>query len=138
MQHNASILHLQNHQEVILYYCLGRWTSARAQGMLFLMHDAMIVPIGQRSQSKPTKTEHLMWNVIKETNRIPRRVMITCEEVRRMGYTAGCRGCRSVNQGLPAEHHSETCRKRFEDSMRARGDPSLARAVQRLEKGWAA
>ena len=136
-KHNISNVVLQNHREVILYYCLGRWTSAKSQGMLFLMHDAMIVPLGEPSTLQPAKLEQLSWylakrNDTKERTREPKRVHITREHVRRMGPTDGCRGCRAAKQGLPAENHSEACRKHLEGCTRAGGDPLLARADLRL------
>ena len=67
-----------------------------------------------------------------------RRMKMYKRDVLKYGATTGCPGCESALRGDRPKNHSEACRKRFEDSMRARGDPSLARAVQRLEKRWAA
>ena len=58
---------------------------------------------------------------------VHRRVRITREQVRMMGFTVGCPGCRAVHRGLPAVSHIEECRKRFEESMREHSDPRLAR-----------
>ena len=46
---------------------------------------------------------------------VHRRVKITREQVRLMGFTVGCPGCRAVNRNLPAVNHNETCRGRFEE-----------------------
>ena len=75
---------------------------------------------------------------MQEHGRERQRVSITREHVRQMGVTVGCRGCKAVNLGLRAENHSEVCRRRFEASMRASGDPKLARAEQRLKRGCTA
>ena len=107
--------------------------------MLFLMRDAMIVPVGPPSELKPRKMDELPWylskhNHKKKLTRKPKRVHITREKVKSDGPTEGCRGCRFALQNLNSEKHSESCRRRFESLMRARGDPLLARAELRLGK----
>ena len=138
LKHNTANRALQNHREVVLYFCTGRCAMGDSRGMLFLMKDAMVVPLDETSLVEPTKTEELIWNVTKpkdmqEHRRERQRVSITREHVRQMGVTVGCRGCRAVIQGLRAENHSEVCRRRFEANMRATGDPKLSRAEQRLK-----
>ena len=70
-----------------------------------------------------------------EREAVPRRVKITREQVRTMGFTVGCQGCRAVNRGLPAVIHSEECRKRMEEQLREQSDNNLERAESRLKRG---
>ena len=139
-QHNVSSVHLRNGQEAVLYYCLGRWTTGRSQGMLFLMHDALIVPVRPPSELMPKKVNELLWDHAQQKDsrvptRNPNRVYITRDLVRKEGATPSCRGCQCALQEMQAMNHTEACRKRFENFMRARGDPSLARADLRRRKG---
>ena len=46
MNHNSTSLALTNHQEAILYFGTGRGPIGSAAGMLYLMKDAMILPVG--------------------------------------------------------------------------------------------
>ena len=46
-----------------------------------------------------------------------RKTRITREEVRRIGYTAGCPGCRAVRLGQPAQNHTEKCRDKMEKEI---------------------
>ena len=50
---------------------------------------------------------------------IPRRVYITKATLERHGITDGCLGCAQHVLGGPSMPHSEDCRKRIEQSMRA-------------------
>ena len=138
--HNVSSVHLRNGQEAILYYCLGRWSTGRSQGMLFLMHDALIVPVRPPSELIPKKVSELSWDHAQQkdsrvTTRLPNRVTIHRDLVQKEGATQHCRGCQCALQSLPAGNHTEACRKRFENIMRRRGGPSLARADLRCRKG---
>ena len=84
----------------------------------------MHVPEDRDSPDPPMQGE--------EREVVHRRVKITREMVRRVGFMVGCPGCRAVNRGLPAVNHKEECRRRFEDSMRLAGDDRIARADQRM------
>ena len=46
-----------------------------------------------------------------EGDYIVRRVRITRETIRKLGFTTGCPGCRAVNRNLPAVNHNEECRR---------------------------
>eukprot|EP00971_Amphidinium_carterae_P325488 6455761-Amphidinium_carterae.1 len=50
------------------------------------------------------------------------------KELRDYGYTKNCPGCEAARLGLPARGHSEVCRKRIEEEMRA-----TAKGRDRLE-----
>ena len=65
---------------------------------------------------------------------IPRRARITREQVRMMGFTVGCPGCRAVNRGQPAINHSEECRNIMEVHLRGQGDDRVARADERTRR----
>ena len=59
MKHNAESSALQNFQEVVLYYGTGRGPIGNLRGMVYLMKDAMIIPIGQPSLLSTGKTQQL-------------------------------------------------------------------------------
>ena len=59
LKQNASSLALQNFQEVILYYVTGRGPIGGVPGMLYLMKDAVVVPIGAPRLSGVAKRELL-------------------------------------------------------------------------------
>ena len=59
MKHNASSSALQNFQEVVVYFGTGRGPIGNSKGMLYLLKDAMIIPIGQPSLLSAAKTEQL-------------------------------------------------------------------------------
>ena len=69
MKHNARSPALENFQDVILYYGLGRGPIGSAQGKLYLMDDAFIVRVGEPSSSGFMKTEQL--NVERKTASTP-------------------------------------------------------------------
>ena len=48
-----------------------------------------------------------------EEDYIVRRVRITRETIRKLGFIVGCPGCRAVNRNMPAVNHNEECRKRM-------------------------
>ena len=56
MKHNAESAALQNLQEVVLYYGTGRGPIGNARGMVYLLKDAMIIPVGQSSLLSTGKT----------------------------------------------------------------------------------
>ena len=53
--------------------------------------------------------------------RVGRRMKITKGDMRKMGMTAGCRGCIAVNRGGQPVNHSEACRGRMETAVSAYG-----------------
>ena len=59
MKHNVESSALQNFQEVVIYYGLGRGPMGTLKGMLYLLKDAFIIPVGQSSSLTITKTEQL-------------------------------------------------------------------------------
>ena len=46
MHHNSTSAALRNHQEVICYFGTGRGPIGSSVGMIYLMKDAMILPVG--------------------------------------------------------------------------------------------
>ena len=59
MKHNAESVALQNFPEVVLYYGTGRGPIGSSMGIVYLLKDAMLIPIGQPSLLSTRKTEHL-------------------------------------------------------------------------------
>ena len=60
MRHNAESAALQNFQEVVVYYGTGRAPIGNARGMLYLLKDAMIIPVGQPTLLSASKTEQMV------------------------------------------------------------------------------
>ena len=61
----------------------------------------------------------------------PRRVYIRRNvELRKFGFTQGCRGCVAAETGHTPENHSEACRRRIESAMEA-DDVERARVESR-------
>ena len=60
MLHNTETQALRNLQEVIVYFGTGRAPIGSAKGMLYLLKDAMIIPIGKPGFLPPKKTEQLI------------------------------------------------------------------------------
>ena len=63
MKHNVDTQALQNFREVVLYYATGRSAIGTARGMVYLLRDAMIIPIGEKSLLSTAKTEPLEINL---------------------------------------------------------------------------
>ena len=59
MKHNAESGALQNFQDVVVYYGTGRGPIGTSKGMLYLLKDAMVTPVGQPSLLSAAKTEQL-------------------------------------------------------------------------------
>ncbi|CAK0903247.1 unnamed protein product, partial [Prorocentrum cordatum] len=59
MKHNAESQALRNFQDVAVYYGTGRGAIGNSKGMLYLLKDAMIIPIGQPAMLGTAKTEQL-------------------------------------------------------------------------------
>ena len=56
----------------------------------------------------------------REAEVAPRRVYIRRNvELRKYGFTQGCRGCMAAETGNAPENHSEACRRRIESAMEA-------------------
>ena len=56
----------------------------------------------------------------REAEVAPRRVYIRRNvELRKYGFTQGCRGCMAAETGYAPENHSEACRRRIESAMEA-------------------
>ena len=61
MKHNAESLASKNYQNVVLYYGTGRSPIGNSKGMLYLMKDALIIPVGgQPTLSVSGKIEELL------------------------------------------------------------------------------
>ena len=60
MLHNAESQALRNLQEVVVYFGTGRGPSGSVKGMLYLLKDAYVVPIGKQGSVPPRKTEELV------------------------------------------------------------------------------
>ena len=62
-----------------------------------------------------------------------RRFQIKVSDVRRLGATPGCAGCKCTLQGRSGKRpHTEECRKRFDDDLRRVGDPRIVRMEERM------
>ena len=59
MKHNADSTALPNFQEVVVYYGTGRGPIGSSKGMLYLLRDALIVPVGSPSVLSTAKSEQL-------------------------------------------------------------------------------
>ena len=59
MQHNADSSALRNFQEVVVYYGTGRGSIGTSKGMLYLLNDACIIPVGSTSSLNTEKLEEL-------------------------------------------------------------------------------
>ena len=62
MLHNAESQALRNLQEVVLFFGTGRASNRGAKGMLYLLKDAMIIPVGTPGFLPPKKTEQMIIN----------------------------------------------------------------------------
>ena len=67
---------------------------------------------------------------VRELGYNPRRVFIKLADLERHGFTAGCRRCGLMRNGLPAlgVKHIDACRTRVEQAMRDAAHPRLQRA----------
>ena len=59
LKHNVDSVALHSFQEVVIYNGLGRGPMGITKGMLYLMKDAFIIPVGQPSPLSITKMEQL-------------------------------------------------------------------------------
>ena len=59
MQHNADSSALRNFQEVVVYYGAGRGPIGSSKGMIYLLRDALMVPVGPASPLNTAKIEEL-------------------------------------------------------------------------------
>ena len=59
MKHNAESGALRNFQDVVAYYGTGRGPIGISKGMLYLLKDAMIIPVGAPALLSAPKTEEL-------------------------------------------------------------------------------
>ena len=69
-----------------------------------------------------------------ESDFIVRRMRITRELIRKVGFTIGCPGCRAVNRGQPAVNHNEECRRRIEGMLREEGNEKVLRSDERIKE----
>ena len=60
-----------------------------------------------------------------EKDFIVRRMRITREFIRKVGFTIGCPWCRAVNRGQSAVNHNEECRARIETTLREQGNDKV-------------
>ena len=75
--------------------------------------------------------------VVKEPvvqDKVVSRMHITIEDLNKYGFQANCSRCRLMQRGERRQgiKHTESCRKRIEDALRAAGDPRIAEADERL------
>jgi hypothetical protein len=72
---------------------------------------------------------------VREISYNPHRVHIRMEDLELHGFTAGCRRCGLMRNGLPAlgVKHIDACRTRVEQAMRAVAHPRLQRAEGRAQ-----
>jgi len=69
-----------------------------------------------------------------ERDFIVRRMRITREFIRKVGFTIGCPGCRAVDRGQSAVSHNEECRHRIETMLRAEGNGKILRSDERIRE----
>jgi hypothetical protein len=71
---------------------------------------------------------------VREPEYNPHRVFIKLTDLERHGFTAGCRRCTLMRQGVRAQgvKHRDECRLRVEQALRDAGDPRLDRAEARV------
>ena len=60
LRHNAESRALVNYQEVVLYYGTGRGPLGSSRGALYLMKDAMVIPVGRPSVLSASKIEQVV------------------------------------------------------------------------------
>ena len=60
MLHNAESPALRNLQKVVLFFGTGRASNRDANGMLYLLKDAMIFPVGTPGALRPNKTQQMI------------------------------------------------------------------------------
>ena len=60
MLDNAESIALQNNEEVVLYFGTGRGPMGGVKGMLYLLKDALIIPVGEFTRKACIKTEELI------------------------------------------------------------------------------
>ena len=58
-KHNCESTALHNYQEIVVYFGTGRGPIGGSPGMVYLMKDAMIIPVGQPSPLNSGKVEQL-------------------------------------------------------------------------------
>jgi len=61
---------------------------------------------------------------------VPRRMKITREDLEKYGYTQGCKGCIHSRLRRPARVHTDECRRRIEEKIKAEEEGNLRRARQ--------
>ena len=62
-----------------------------------------------------------------------RRCQIKSSDVRRIGTTPGCAGCKCTLQGRSRRRpHTEECRRRFDTELRRTGYPRIIRMDERM------
>ena len=59
MKHNVGSRALQNFQEVVLYFASGRGPKGSSPGLVYVMKDAVILPIGSPRLLSSPKSVHL-------------------------------------------------------------------------------
>ena len=69
-----------------------------------------------------------------ETGFTVRRMRITREFIRKVGFTIGCPACRAVNFSQPAVNHNEECRRRIEGMLREQGNENILRSEERIKE----
>ena len=60
-----------------------------------------------------------------------RRIYIKPEDIQKMGYTPGCKGCEAINRKAPPRNHNEECRTRIETAIAAYDSSRYEKALSR-------
>ena len=66
---------------------------------------------------------------------MPRRMRFDMDDLDKYGFTTGCPGCKATNRGEFSVNHSEECRRRVEEKMRADVPERYSRTLVRLAEG---
>jgi hypothetical protein len=101
------------------------WEPILGQGSAEL-RSKIVIPINRTAPGQLVEGE--------EKDLIVRRMRISRETIRKLGFTIGCLGCRAVNRGQSAVNHNEECRKRVEGIIRESGNQTIIRADERIKE----
>ena len=89
------------------------------------IRSRVFMPEGNAEVSEPVKGSEKTWAA--------RRARITKEDIRKVGLTEGCPGCRAVNRNAKYhEQHTEECRLRVETAMLDQKEEKYVRAEKRV------
>ena len=92
-----------------------RWDILKFNGIKGVPWEPILGREGIEIKAKvhiPEDREKIKAPIEGEESYVPRRVRKSRGTIRKVGFTAGCPGCRAVNRGDSAVNHNEECRKK--------------------------